>query len=187
MTITIKNLKIMFWAALTLTVLVFLIFVPIPSVEILVGGRLWFKVPVALGAKFETSYEHSVQKTPVIDEYVISCGRIWQWQERVKSHNAGLPFEVPRNGKFLTTNEWFYFRGGRWNWSCFFLRVGNDILGKNVIVFGDGFIDGASKKTTYKLFAMLRGRRLAVRWASTTVASCLFSNKSLRIMPNMVE
>ncbi|MDN5367936.1 MAG: hypothetical protein PWP05_651 [Thermovirga sp.] len=187
MAITIKSLKIMFWVALISTVLVFFIFVPIPSVKILVGDRVWFKVPVALGGKFETLYEHSVQKTPVIDEYVISCGRIWQWQERVKSHNAGLPFEVPRNGKFLATNGWFYFRGGRWNWNRFFLRVGNDILGKNIIVFGDGFIDGTPERTTYKLFTILRGRKLVVQWASTTIVSCLFSNESLRIVPNMVE
>jgi len=187
MVFPLRRLKFTIWFLLALSCFAFIFFVPIQTVEVKVANSLWLRIPVSVGGRFETLYVHSVQKTPVIDEYVISCGRIWQWQEKVKSHNAGLPFGVPRNGKFIASDEWFYFRGGRFNWNVFFLRVGNHILGKNVITFRRGFIDNAAGARTYKLFAIVQGKKLAVGLSPITIAMSLFSKESLVILPNMVE
>ena len=86
---------------------------------------------VANGGAYRTTYIHSVQLTPVIDEYRVVGGKIWGWEERVQSHNAGLPFEAPRNGRFLLSPPWMIVQGGRQAQARIAYRVGNDHLGKN--------------------------------------------------------
>ena len=87
--------------------------------------------PIPNAASFGSSYIHSVQLTPVVDDYRISGGRIRSWEERVMSHNAGLPFDAPRHGRFIVDSPWLIVRGGRMDLGVIAYRVGNEEFGKN--------------------------------------------------------
>lgn len=89
------------------------------------------RLPVPLDQSFVATYIHSVQKTPVEDEYLIRGHRLWQWEERFVSHNAGLPVDVPRNGAYLERRDWMVIRGGRTFFDPLFYRVGSEFLGRN--------------------------------------------------------
>lgn len=95
-----------------------------------------FMAVAPLGQEFSTVYLHSVQRTPVQDIYRIVDGRIWSWQERVQSHNAGLPFARPPFGRFRLDSPWMIFEGGRQSWESILLRVGNAELGQNLFSYG---------------------------------------------------
>jgi hypothetical protein len=112
-----------------------------------------FMAPAPLGQEFSTEYIHSVQLTPVHDVYRIVNGRIWSWQERVMSHNAGLPFASPPFGRFRAEPPWMVFEGGRQSLENFFLRVGDAKLGRNVFSYGAQ----ASRTALYERFP---GKRL---------------------------
>lgn len=93
--------------------------------------RTLFAAPVGLGVPFTTEYIHSVQLTPVIDEYRITGGRIWSWEERVQSHNAGLPFDAPEHGRFIVDSPWMIVQGGRIATGRIAYRVGTEEFGRN--------------------------------------------------------
>ena len=117
-----------------LAALCLLFFIPCMNVNYLSirhGEEVLCAAPVSFGAPFETSYVHSVQLTPVIDEYRILGGRIWSWEERVQSHNAGLPFDAPQHGRFLVKSPWMIVQGGRVATTNIPYRVGTDSLGQN--------------------------------------------------------
>ena len=63
------------------------------------AGRAVFVLPAANGYRFTTGYTHSVELTPVEDEYAVAGGALWNWQERVKSSNAGMPSIAPEHGR----------------------------------------------------------------------------------------
>lgn len=128
-----KNIFILLLACLTL--LGAITVWPVDFMEIRSGDTRILAMPMHSGQKFITRYIHSVQLTPVEDEYHIVGGRIWGWEERVQSHNAGLPFEAPPNGRFIMDPPWMRFQGGRHSWSELIYRVGNDTFGKNEWVF----------------------------------------------------
>jgi len=69
------------------------------------NGDIIFESPTALGHEFTTRYIHSVELTPVEDEYRILGGKLWTWEERVRSTNAGLPFDRPEHGRFITADN----------------------------------------------------------------------------------
>lgn len=94
-----------------------------------------FKAYAPLGQKFWTHYIHSVQRTPVLDRYHLVNGQIWSWQEYIQSHNAGLPFEKPRWGRFWMRSPWMIVEGGRQHWKSIILRVGNAELGQNTFAY----------------------------------------------------
>ncbi|MDR1915295.1 MAG: DUF1850 domain-containing protein [Synergistaceae bacterium] len=94
------------------------------------GGTL-LASPVTNGASFITSYIHSVQLSPVIDDYRFVNGLIWGWEERTQSHNAGLPSTAPEHGKLIMNPPWMITRGGRASHTAIFHRVGSDKLGRN--------------------------------------------------------
>ena len=108
------------------------------------GGDSLYRAGTPYGSGFSTEYTHSVQKTPVLDRYIIMDGHIWQWEERVQSHNAGLPTEAPPRGKFIVAPPWFIIRGGRTAWKSFIYRVGGEDLGKNI-----WFLPGVGKVIAY--------------------------------------
>ena len=112
-----------------------------------------FVAGAPLGQEFSTEYIHSVQLTPVQDIYRIVNGRIWPWQERVMSHNAGLPFARPPFGRFRADPPWMVFEGGRQSLESIFLRVGNAELGRNVFSYG-------SKAPHTALYENFPGKRL---------------------------
>lgn len=115
---------------------------------------LVFSAPAANGNKFTTRYIHSVERTPVEDEYRIVGGRIWMWEERVRSSNAGLPSVKPVRGRFINTGEWFIYQGGRHSFSEYYYRVGNQFLGLNQADF-----DPFGRSNFYDIF---KGERMLV-------------------------
>lgn len=98
-------------------------------------GELIFSAPAANGNKFTTRYIHSVELTPVEDEYRIINGSIWLWEERVRSSNAGLPSIRPARGRFIHSSEWFIYQGGRYSMSSYYYRVGDEHFGLNQVTF----------------------------------------------------
>ena len=104
------------------------------------GGSLIFQSPVSLGHTFTTRYIHSVELTPVEDEYKIAKGLLWTWEERVRSTNAGLPFDKPKYGRFMDNGEWMIFQGGRMSWKEYYYRVGNKNIGRNFERFSVTFL-----------------------------------------------
>ena len=102
------------------------------------SGKTIFSGPIPEGWAFTSRIIHSLEKTPVEDEYRVVSGRIWQWEERFQSNNAGLPTEVPENGRFVSTPRWFIIRGGRNRWNVLPYRVGNGDLGRNLLAL-EGF------------------------------------------------
>ncbi|MFP4481679.1 MAG: DUF1850 domain-containing protein [Thermovirgaceae bacterium] len=153
-----RSLRMYFLLLFVVSSCVIILCSPVSVIALSEKRGTWLRVPVPLGQRLVTTYTHSVQKTPVEDEYVISSGWIWQWQERVKSHNAGLPAEFPRNGSFSTGPEWFVFRGGRRRWKTLLLRVGSERFGQNRIEFAQPW-----KEVSYELFRVLPERVLFVQ------------------------
>ena len=92
-----------------------------------------FHTPVLLGRGMTNTIIHSVQLTPVIDEYRIQEGRIWAWREKILSHNAGLPSLKPDQGRFRYDPPWMIVEGTRQSWESIMYRVGTEELGKNVL------------------------------------------------------
>jgi len=150
-----RNFRLYFLMLFLFSGCVALLCSPVSVVALSEERGTWLRLPVPIGQRLVTSYIHSVQKTPVEDEYVVSDGWIWQWQERVKSHNAGLPVDSPRNGSFKTDPDWFVFRGGRMRWKTLLLRVGTERLGRNRIEFAPPWED-----VSYELFRVLPERVL---------------------------
>lgn len=116
-------------------------------------GSIKNRYIVPLGFSFETGYVHSLELTQVEDLYVPADGFIWLWEERVKSHNAGLPTEPWANGFFLSDRDWMRFFGGRQKNRTYAIRIGNPILGRNVIRF-------KRKGKWLNLYEICPGRRL---------------------------
>ena len=94
-------------------------------------GRLLFSSPMPNGYSFVTTYIHSLEKTPVRDDYRFVSGRVWGWEEWTKSLNAGLP-SVPSPGvKFIQSPSWMITRGGRRASDVIYYRVGTNEFGRN--------------------------------------------------------
>lgn len=111
--------------------------------------------PTANGGSFVTSYIHSVQLSPVIDDYRIVGGTIWSWEERVQSHNAGLPFDAPEHGRFLSDPPWMIVQGGRHTFETIVLRIGDEHFGQNTWHLPPW--------EEIKIFAKYPGKRMAMR------------------------
>lgn len=118
-------------------------------------GNLVFSSPSALGHKFSTRYIHSVELTPVEDDYIVVSGRLWSWEERVRSSKAGMPSMVPEQGRFLETSQWMIYQGGRISWKEYYYRVGNKQLGLNQFSF-----EPFGRKNAYVIFP---GQRLSIK------------------------
>lgn len=148
-----KSLPI--WMALVGLSAFFLLCAPVPVLQIAPPGGNFLRQVAPVGQSFVLRYIHSVERTPVEDEYTVSNGTFWQWEERVRSHNAGLPLEPSETGKFFSGKDWFRFRGGRQSFEVLFLRVGDAERGKNELdVFGVG---------KWELYKRYPGERLEIR------------------------
>jgi hypothetical protein len=102
------------------------------------AGEVVLSFPVYPGNSFSTEYIHSVQLCPVIDEYYVAGGKIWLWEERTQSTNAGLPTEAPRLGRFIHSAPWYRYIGGRRAFDSIRLRVGDAQMGRNALVLPSG-------------------------------------------------
>lgn len=129
-----KRVKSFFFGSVFLLSIIALLLGPVDVLVVsrLRGGQeLSLRVPFPLGQSFVAAYIHSVQKTPVEDEYQIKGNKLWQWEERFVSHNAGLPVDVPRNGVFLEQEDWMIIQGGRASFDSLAYRVGSELIGRN--------------------------------------------------------
>ncbi len=108
-----------------------------------------------------TRYIHSVEKTPVEDEYYASSGMLWQWEERVRSHNAGLPFLKRSRGIFFQSPCWMHFRGGGAGYPSIFLRIGNEEFGQNQLEL--------PKIASWDLFREFPGKPVTLRVRETSL------------------
>ena len=110
-----------------------------PRVEIRTpDGGLFRSFYVFPGETFSTEYIHSIQQTPVLDFFAVNGGRLWVWEERTQSTNAGLPTEAPPNGRFYIDTPWLCYQGGRLAIPVLNLRVGNENFGRNVLLLPSG-------------------------------------------------
>ena len=119
-----------------------------------VSGEVLFASPAALGHKFTTRYIHSVELTPVEDEYYVVDGKLWSWEERVRSSKAGMPSVRPEYGRYIENDQWMIYQGGRLSWETFYYRIGNEHLGLNQSSF-----EPFGRRNFYEIF---RGRKLSV-------------------------
>lgn len=111
------------------------------------GDSVFFLQPVVPSQGYATRYIHSVEKSPVEDYYRVLDGKIWSWQEKVRTHNAGLPFSGPELGRFYNDPPWMVVEGGRQAWERLFVRIGDGEFGRNEFLTPGG--DWVSLYTRY--------------------------------------
>lgn len=117
-------------------------------------NRTLCSLPAAHGQRLITEYIHSVEKTAVEDEYRITNGKIWTWEERVKSSNAGMPSVLPEYMRFSSRDGKMIFRGGRLAHETLNLRIGNETFGRNKLRM--------PPFETEELYKTLPGKRLEI-------------------------
>ena len=115
-------------------------------------GQIVFREAMPLGRGFATRYVHSLELSPVEDEYVAQDGLIRQWRSRVQSHNAGMPSLTPDRGRIYMDPPWIVFEGAIISLTDFSLRVGNETVGQNYLRIG-----GSAWQPLYRAFP---GQRL---------------------------
>ncbi|MDO4952752.1 MAG: DUF1850 domain-containing protein [Synergistaceae bacterium] len=115
-------------------------------------GNSLCSLPAAQGQRLIAQYVHSVEKTDVEDEYVVTGGKLWTWEEKVKSSNAGMPSVLPKYMSFLNSGGKMIFRGGRLAHETLNLRIGNKTFGRNKLRI--------PPFETAELYKTLPGRRL---------------------------
>lgn len=116
--------------------------------------QIYYETILPAFVTFDTSYIHSVEQTEVQDTYVVTCGKMWSWEERTKSLKAGMPQQAPRCGRFFMTKDWLVYQGGRISWNKFYYRVGNARLGRNRACFPFAGVK--------KLYKTIPNRRLII-------------------------
>jgi hypothetical protein len=88
--------------------------------------------PLPNAYPFFTTYIHSLQLTPVIDDYRFINGRVWGWEEWTQSHNAGLPSVPSPHSKLIMRSPWMIYRGGRNAANVINYKVGDAKFGRNL-------------------------------------------------------
>lgn len=114
-----------------LCIAVFVPSMPVNYFTVKGRGELLYSCPMPNGYSFVTTYIHSLERTPVQDDYRFVSGQIWGWEEWTKSLNAGLPSAMSSGFKFIVSNQWMITRGGRRSGAINY-RVGTDVFGRNV-------------------------------------------------------
>ena len=123
-------------------------------------GQIVLREAMPLGRGFATRYIHSLELSPVEDEYVAQDGLIRQWRSRVQSHNAGMPSLTPDRGRVYMDPPWIVFEGAIISLTNFSLRVGNETLGQNHLR-----VDGGPWQPLYRTFPDQRLHFSASRFA----------------------
>lgn len=119
------------------------------------AGEVVLAAAVVGGDSFVTTYIHSVQLSPVVDDYRVVGGKLWSWEERVLSHNAGLPFAAPEHGRFIFDPPWMIVQGGRHTFETILHRVGNERFGKNTWRLAPW--------SEIRIFELRPGKKMAIR------------------------
>ncbi|WP_350449559.1 DUF1850 domain-containing protein [Aminobacterium mobile] len=129
-----KNCRILKILILTLvSSILFITFAPVYKLSLYTKDREIFSAVIPSGTRFSMGYVHSVEQTPVEDIYVVSGPQLWLWEERFRSHNAGLPTEAPLRSHFFMEKDWMIIRGSTYRWEQLAVRIGNKELGRNWI------------------------------------------------------
>nr|WP_276246081.1 MULTISPECIES: DUF1850 domain-containing protein [unclassified Haladaptatus] len=83
-------------------------------------GQVYYSIPVENGTAFSIEYTHSVEKTRVLDAYVVDGDRIVMTHMEFESYGWGLPARADvrqENGVFVFEPEWaddeLYVKAGR--------------------------------------------------------------------------
>ena len=67
---------------------------PAPRLELVAGGRVLWSAAAAEGQRFDLSFEHSQERTPFVQHYVVgAAGVIEQDGVSFGSYGAGMPLE----------------------------------------------------------------------------------------------
>ena len=90
-----------------------------------------------------------------VDRYYADARRLWLWEERTQSTNAGLPTEAPPRGRFVHEPPWYRYIGGGRSFESIVLRVGDARFGRNTLTLPSGEV--------LPLFELYPGRRLVLR------------------------
>ncbi len=125
------------------------------------NGAVLLSENLGLSQPLVTRYIHSVEKTPVEDEYYASSGKLWQWEERVRSHNAGLPFLQRPRTRFFQDPFWMHFRGGGVGYSSICLRIGTEEFGRNQLDLPEVF--------SWNLYALFPGKSVILEVRETSL------------------
>jgi hypothetical protein len=83
------------------------------------------------GYSFSTTYIHSLELTPVMDDYRFVSGRMWGWEEWTRSLNSGLPSVMSPHVRFVSSPPWAIYRGGRLEAETIYYRIGTERFGRN--------------------------------------------------------
>lgn len=169
----IRKIKFRTFTAMIFSLFLFMACTPVSILKISDAEAVLHSRPIPVGYSFTTRYIHSVEKTPVEDDYRVVGGKIWAWEERVVSQNAGLPIAVPRNGRLVADGKWFRFRGGRSAWERFYYRVGDERFGKNILI-----LPGRSR-VIHELFRICPTRRLDFSVGVSPLWEALFKERHL--------
>ena len=110
---------------------VYLPFMPVNYFTVTGSEGLLFSCPAPNGYSFVTTYIHSLEHTPVRDDYRFVSGRIWGWEELTMSLNAGLPSAPLPGVRLLLSPPWMITRGGRMNMNVIYYRIGTEVFGRN--------------------------------------------------------
>lgn len=125
------------------------------------------RYPAPPGFEYRTRILHSVQLTPVEDRYRVVQGRIYGWQERTMSHNAGLPSLRPVRGRFYLESPWMIYEGTGDSFEQLFYRVGTEYLGRNeMYTEQQGWCDLWQKYSGELLHFFVQREPLARAWAT---------------------
>jgi hypothetical protein len=98
--------------------------------------KIVFHEAILPGRGFATRYTHSLELSPVEDEYIVQNGLIRQWRSRIQSHSAGLPILTLARGRVYMEPPWIVFEGAIISFTDFYLRVGTESLGRNYLRIG---------------------------------------------------
>lgn len=157
------------WATLsccTCFVLSF-IFWPIDVFVARQGNVIQIRQPVFNGQSLVMTMTHSVEKTLVEDEYRFVSGKLWGWEERTRSHNAGLPTEPPPLGRFLVRDDFFCIQGGRHTFDGLIYRVGDESYGRNTWRLGP--------HATLRMYMLYPHKRFELQVDQTSVWHALWN------------
>ena len=121
-------------------------------------GKVVLCTALVPGCNFTTLYIHSVQLSPVIDEFFVQNELIWLWHSRVQGHNAGLPTLPPERGRVYLSDPWVIFEGTIASFAEYAQRVGNDRFGQNLLRIGNGSWQPLYKTQTNKRLHLTASR-----------------------------
>ena len=116
---------------LLICMVVFALYMPVNFFTVTGREGLLFSCPMPNGYSFVTTYIHSLERTPVRDDYRFVSGRIWGWEEWTMSLNAGLPSVTLPGVKIVVSPPWMITRGGRRIKDLVYYRVGTEEFGRN--------------------------------------------------------